>query len=178
MARWRLSTSHYLTVEGNEWEYNETDRASGKQLRKRLPVPMLLEINDPNCWNVTYRNPRGEVINGEIIVAYRTGTELSDDIIFTGTPTPDMIPLDDEAKDISASYEKTWKAAPDEEMSYGQKIVERNLDAMAEAKSKEQTVKIEGLSEIMTTMTEMMKMNQAMMANLIAAQSQPQPRRA
>jgi hypothetical protein len=170
MARWRLSTSHYLSVENNEWEYNETDRSSGKQIRTRLKVPLQLDIDDPNCWNVTFRNPRGEIIAGEVIVAHRTGAERADDIIFVGDPTPDMIPLDDEAKTISKSFEKRWGAAPNEDISYGQKMIEASQAEMARLKAESNVVKIEGMAEIMSAMTAMLQQNQQMMANLIQAQ--------
>lgn len=167
MARWRLSTSHYLSVENNEWEYNETDRSSGKQIRTRLKVPLQLDIDDPNCWNITYRNPRGEVVAGEVIVAHSGKEHLKDDILFVGDPTPDMIPIDDEAKAISKTFEKRWGAAPNEDISYGQKMIEASQDEMAKLKAEANVVKIEGMAEIIKSMTDMMAMNQQMMAQLL-----------
>jgi hypothetical protein len=168
MARWKLITSHYLAVENNYWEYVEIDRSSGKQLRKRLDVPLQLDIDDPTCWNVTYRNQRGEVIAGEVVVARRTGAEHADDIIFVGEPTPDMLPLDDEAKVITKSFEKKWKAAPDEERPYGQLLVEQHQTEMAKVQAEANVVKIEGMAEIIKTMTEMLGQNQALMNQIVA----------
>jgi len=167
MARWRLSTSHYLSVENNEWEYNETDRATGKQIRTRLKVPLQLDVDDPNCWNVQYRNPRGEVVAGEIIVARRTGEEHKDDIIFIGDPTPDMIPVDDEAKSVSATFAKRWGMAPNADMSFGQHVMESFQAEQARIQSEANVVKIEGMAEIMKTMTDMLAMNQKLMATLL-----------
>jgi hypothetical protein len=170
MARWRLSTSHYLSVENNEWEYNETDRSSGKQIRTRLKVPLQLDIDDPACWNVQYRNQRGEIVAGEIVVAHSNTEHKADDILFIGDPTPDMIPLDDEAKAISKTFEKRWGAAPNEDISYGQKMIEASQAEMAKVQAAANVVKIEGMAEIMKTMTDMLAMNQAMMAQMVANQ--------
>lgn len=172
MARWRLSTSHYLNVENNEWEYNETDRSSGKQIRTRLKVPLQLDIDDPSCWNVTFRNPRGEIFAGEIIVAHRTGEEHKDDIIFVGDPTPDMIPIDDEATALSKTFLKRWGAAPNEDISFGQRMIEASQEEMAKLKSQENVVKVEGMAEIMKAMTEMLAQNQALMAQLVAVKTE------
>jgi hypothetical protein len=168
MARWQLSTSHYLSVENNEWEYNETDRGTGKQLRTRIKVPLYLDINDQNCWNVQYRNPRGEVISGEVIVARRTGEEHKDDIIFVGDPTPDMIPLDDEAKAISETFSKRWGTAPNVDMSYGQHVIEGFQAEQARIQSEANIVKIEGMAEIMKTMSDMLAQNQQLIMALAA----------
>ena len=156
MARWKLLTAHYLAVENNFWEETETDRTSGKQLRKRHAVPMQLDINDPACWNIQHRNQRGEVVDGEIVVAHKTGAEKSGDIIFLGEPTPDMLPLDDEAKTISKGFEKKWKAAPDEDRPYGQLLVEQHQVEMAKVQAEANVVKIEGMGELLATMTQLM----------------------
>jgi len=171
MARWRLSTSHYLSVENNEWEYNETDRATGKQLRTRIKVPLQLDINDPNCWNVTFRNPRGEIVAGEVIVAHRTDASHADDIIFAGDPTPDMIPLDDEAKAVSAKFAKRWGTTPNEDISFGQKVIEGLQDEQAKAQAQANVVKIEGMAEIMKTMSDMLAQNQQLIMTLAATKT-------
>ena len=49
MARWKLMTSHYLNTPGEEWEYTENDRNTGRPRRIKFPVPRLLDINDPSC---------------------------------------------------------------------------------------------------------------------------------
>lgn len=172
MARWRLVASHYLTVEGTSWEQVEVDQMSGKQIRKRYPVPLQLSIDDPSLWNDNIiRNPRGEVLGGDIVVAYKDKAHAANDYLFTGKPTPDMFPLDDEAKEISAELETEWKMAPDAELSYGRRLVDRVQEEQAAIEAKESTVKIDGLSEILQTMNTMMQQNAALIATLTSAKA-------
>lgn len=96
MARWRLTAAHYLSVPGIEWEYRETDRGTGKQARMVLPVPLLLDPKDPTVCNR----------DGDCIVV--RGEAGRGEFQFLGEPTPDMEPLDDEAKAISAAQEPLW----------------------------------------------------------------------
>lgn len=98
--RWRLMTSHYLNVPGTEWEHNESDRTTGKAVRKLYKVPCLLDTNNPMDFN----HP------GEIIVAHAVDGARNDrkDIIFIGDPTPDMEPLNDEAEAITDSFKSKW----------------------------------------------------------------------
>lgn len=88
MARYRLREAHYLQVPGTEWEQKETDQASGRQVRKVYPVPLLLDPKNTADCNYP----------GEVIVANKPSREHPRDIIFTGPPTPDMEPLDEEAE--------------------------------------------------------------------------------
>jgi len=88
MARWKLMTGHYLhTPEATEWEHVETDQASGKQNRKRFIVPCYMEKDATVC----------------------QGPGMPGDIEFIGPPTPDMVPLDDEARKLNAEYEPVWR---------------------------------------------------------------------
>lgn len=96
--RWRLMTSHYLNVPGTEWEHNESDRTTGKAVRKLYPVPCLL---DP-------RNPQDCNRDGDCIVAHAGDHNVRSDIIFLGDPTPDMEPVNDEAQAISDSLQAKW----------------------------------------------------------------------
>lgn len=172
MARWKLVASHYLTIEGTWWEQVEVDQMSGKQIRKRYSVPLQLDIDDPSLWNDNIvRNPRGEVLGGDIVVAYKDKEHLTHDYIFTGNPTPDMFPLDDEAREISAEFEGTWKMAPSEELTYGRRLVDRVQEEQAAIEAKESTVKIEGLSEVLQSMSAMMQQNAAIIATLTSAKS-------
>ena len=100
MARWRLTDSHYLAVEGTEWEYKEQNRETGRQARKVYEVPMYLNPKDNADWNY----PRDEAI----IVSNKFDPAHPRDIVFRGTPTPDMEPLDDEAQAISDAERKNW----------------------------------------------------------------------
>lgn len=104
MARWRLTAKHYLRSPGIEWEYSESDRNSGRELRKRFEVPLFLDPENPNDW--TDRSEQW------VIVCYE-GKGKSRDITFLGEPTPDMEPLDDEAEEISDSLRHKW-------VNYGQ----------------------------------------------------------
>jgi hypothetical protein len=170
MARWKLTASHYLTVTGSAWEQTEVDQMTGRQIRHRYEVPMQLDIQDPVVWNGNIvRNPRGEILGGDIIVAYGDKEHDAKDYIFTGEPTPDMFPLDEEAKLISASFEDKWKARPDEDMQYGQKLIDALMVKRAEIESKESTVKIDGLPEVLATFGEMMKQNQELLMAITRA---------
>lgn len=97
MARWALRQKHYLKVEGTRWRYEETDRETGERNEQEFPVPRLL---DPD-------SPRDCRTAGQCVVAYK-GSEVRGDWVFTGPPTPDMEPLDDEAKALSAGWEPKW----------------------------------------------------------------------
>lgn len=179
MARWKLVSSHYLTVQGTFWEQVEVDQMTGKQVRKRYDVPLQLDIADTSLWNDNIiRNPRGEILGGDIVVAYADMEHKSSDYLFKGQPTPDMFPLDDEARAISEKYVEGWKAAPSEEVSYGRKLIERMEEHQANVDAKAQNVKIEGLDEILRSMAAMMEQNSALIATLASVNKPAVERRA
>lgn len=91
MAKWRLVTPHYLNNPEGEWEYKETDRNTGKQARKTFAVPLYMEEGTVVTNNIREVSPRDNIYH------------------FTGDPTPDMDPLDDEAEAISASFAGKWQ---------------------------------------------------------------------
>lgn len=98
--RWRLMTSHYLNVPGTEWEHNESDRTTGKAVRKLYPVPALLDPRNPNdC------NRDGDCVVAHAIEGLRNERQ---DVIFLGDPTPDMEPMNDEAEEISNGLKDKW----------------------------------------------------------------------
>lgn len=103
-ARWRLTNPHYLNVEtlpdgtDVEWESKETSRENGRTIRKTYKVPMLLTPTEPGDCNYP----------GEIIVANAHSVAYPQDIVFHGNPTPEMEPLNDEAKDISDGMRAKW----------------------------------------------------------------------
>ena len=99
MARWRLTTAHYLKVQGTEWEYQETSQMTGKIQRHRFPVPMMLDPKDASDWN--YRQD-------EMIVVCWEDKGLPKDYVFEGNPTADMEPLDDEAQAVTDSLKQSW----------------------------------------------------------------------
>jgi hypothetical protein len=88
MARYRLKGKHYLNVEGTDWEQVEVDLTTGKQVRKRYPVPTYLDPEDSSCHNYP----------GEVIVSSKASNAFPRDLIFKGLPSLDMEPLDDEAQ--------------------------------------------------------------------------------
>lgn len=115
MARWRLVQAHYLNgrppdLESVEWEYKETDRMTGREKRKRFIVPYYADADSIVCYE---------------------GKGQPTDIIFSGDPTPDMDPLDDEARAISAKYKDRWinpiEAFDVDRGSYSQNLLE-NLE--------------------------------------------------
>lgn len=127
MARWRLTQPHYLNVPDCFWEEKETDRMTQKQKRVNHPVPMHLDPNNEADWN--YKNGayfdgfQQKWEDGGIIVCHE-GKGQPRDIVFFGNPTPDMLPLDDEAKEISAKFD--WKDPINEfdaGLSYSEKML-------------------------------------------------------
>lgn len=131
MARWKLNTPHYLNVEGTEWEQTETPLHGGKQMRKRYTVPRLLDPKDPDCQNR----------DGEVVVCF-VGQGQRTDIEFQGPPTPDMEPLDDEARLISEEMQSQW-VHPIESLEgngYGGALIasfEAQIDALLKKKAAE-----------------------------------------
>lgn len=174
MARWKLTESHYLLVPEHYWEQMETDRDTGKQKRKKYPVPTHLNPKDPSDW--THRTgldvSRGGSVHadGDIVVSWAKGytferddgvkftckVESDDkrDHIFVGSPTPGMDPVDDEAKAISAQF--AWKDDPTKEVYFGMSYAERLVfDAITKEKNQDtvslQKVMAEALAAIAAT---------------------------
>jgi hypothetical protein len=174
MARWRLAAPHYLNVEGTSWEYKEVDRTSGRQKRTIFPVPLHLDPDNPSDWNIV----RGKD-DGEIVVADKESVAFPKDIIFVGNPTPDMVPLDDEAKAISAKMAPKWKH-PIESLTgtYADEMMKDLSAEMDEVRSKSGSTQVEGMTELLTAMTGMMKQNQEMMALLASRAKEPEPKAA
>ena len=173
MARWRLAAPHYLNVEGTSWEYKEVDRTSGRNKRTVFPVPLHLDPDNPSDWNIV----RGKD-DGEIVVADHETFENPRDIVFTGEPTPDMVPLDDEAKAISASMAPKWKH-PIESLSgtYADAMLKDMSVEMEAIREQGASAKVEGMTELLTAMTAMMKQNQDIMAALLHREVEPKAAR-
>lgn len=161
MARWRLAAPHYLNVPGTEWEYKEVDRTTGRQKKRTFPVPTHLDPDNPSDWNHIHGKD-----NGEIIVC-QPGKGQPNDLEFEGPPTPDMVPLDDEAKEISASFAKVWKH-PIESLSgsYGDELLKDMGNEMDKLRAEQNRPQVEGMSELLAAMTTMMKQNQELIAAL------------
>lgn len=164
MARWKLVVSHYLNCPDTEWEYNETDRITGRPKRTRFSVPRYLDINDPGCWTNSWGNK--DNADGEVIVCHEGKGEPRDQIFF-GDPTPDMIPVDDEARAISATFEQHWSYKPDTaEISYSQSLVDDLQAKRAEMEARPQQVEIAGLGDLVASIAAMAKQNQDLIASL------------
>lgn len=162
MARWKLTAPHYLVVDGVEWEYKEIDRTTGKEVRRRFQVPRLVDPNDPGDWTQKEYGLNGLVADGVVNVSNGNNPGPGD-IIFHGDPTPDMIPLDDEARAISDSFAGRWNH-PIESLSgtYADGLIDQFQIEMAKLQSTTKPAQIEGMSELLTAMGEMMKQNQAL----------------
>lgn len=159
MARWQLTEAHYLNVPGNETE----DRTKGDNSKKKLPAPMHLDPNDEKQWN--YREMIApQIMEGRIIVCHE-GKGEPKDIIFVGDPTPGMLPLDDEAKAISAKF--SWTPSPDldEANSFSHRLLLGLLTETAEAKQQAQASSTD-MSELMKGLADMMKMQTQLLAAL------------
>lgn len=160
MARWKLMAPHYMNlVNGADWEYVEN--SGGKHRRHRFLVPRMLNPNDPGDWNSRWgqRSSNNIVGNeeGEIIVAL-PGKGEGSDYEFLGDPTPDMMPIDDEARELSASFETRWSYRPDQaESSFSQSLVDGFREAMETSRQPE-TVKIEGLDAVLATLAQTQKL--------------------
>lgn len=104
--RWRLLAPHYINIaelpDGTkvEWEHKETNRESGRAVRKLYPVPMLLNPEDPIDCNYP----------GEIIVCHEVegAHVLRRDYVMSGPPTRDMEPLNEAAELESDKHRARW----------------------------------------------------------------------
>lgn len=160
MARWKLNGKHYLNVPGNKWEYTEIDRTTGKPVRKTFPVPTHLNPEEPSDWS------HKEI--GEIIVCF-VGKGQPRDIEFEGDPTPDMIPLNAEAEEISAQYEKLWggKAIDMPEKGYTEMLLSDLGNKLAEAQTAAASTMPKGMEDLLSTMKTLMEQNAAILAALV-----------
>jgi len=99
MARWKLLQPHYIVVPDTHWEYKETDQSTGRQGRKLFNVPRYLNPNDPS----DFTHPE----LGAIIVTNGNNPDPRD-LKFEGPPTPEMEPIDAEAKKITDAESPKW----------------------------------------------------------------------
>lgn len=173
MARWQLLQPHYLNIPGNVWEYIENDRITQKPKRTQFVVPRLLDPDDPTEWTHRQLNALGQPIEGTIVVAYE-GKNEPNDLIFIGEPTPDMKPLDDEAKKISTELAKTrWKTPVNETSDRGYadvvlRALETQMNKVAETAK---PASMDGMEQLLAAMTALTKQN----AELIGALAGNQP---
>ena len=159
MARWKILQPHYIrTVEANKWEYQETDRNTGRPIRTQFDVPRYINPLDPADWTNRWGNK--DNAEGEVILCL-PGKGLKGDIEFLGDPTPDMIPQDDEAIEISASYADRWKYRVDvgSDATFSQSLVDKFQIEMSAVQSKPaEPVQIKGLEELVAAIAEQSKL--------------------
>lgn len=107
MARWKLTTAHYLKITpGAEYELKEISQSTGKQVTKRYPVPAFFDPRDEADCNYP----------GEIIVSNKVDKAYPRDIVFSGPPTPYMDAIDADAEKITAEWQKKWDKHPIESL--------------------------------------------------------------
>lgn len=176
MARWKLMQPHYLNTPGTTWEYVENDRTTGKPIRRSFDVPTFLHPESPSDWN--YKD--GD--DGYIVVSNRQDNAFPRDYLFASDPTPDMEPLDDEARAISASLADKWKhpieGLPSNSGGYSQSLLDGLQGQLADAQTKATEAQAEGMRDILATMAAMMKQNQELIATLAAGRVPESARRA
>ena len=174
MARWKLTASHYIqTDQETEWEYTEVDRTNGRPKRHKFRVPTFLDINDPVCWTERIMGMDGKPVEGYINVSDGNNPGAGD-VIFKGDPTPDMLPLDDEARAISDTFKEHWRfnVTEQEPGTFAQDLVD-NLQrqlAAAQIATKPAEVQVPGLAEFMKTMAEIQAQNAAILAQVVQNQ--------
>jgi len=157
MARWKLLNPHYLNcVDPTLWEYQETSRTTGKVIRKQFHVPRYIDPQDPGDWTKSWGS--GNDREGEVIVC-QPGKGEDRDIEFLGDPTPDMVPVDDEARAISAKFSEHWRfKAEAGETTFSQSLIDKFETEMGEIQSRPAAVEIAGLADLVAAMTKQSEM--------------------
>lgn len=164
MARWRLTEPHYLNVPGTKWEHTTTDRSSGRPIKKTFDVPLFLHPEDPYDWTHDKKD------DGYIVVCHE-GKGGPGDITFIGNPTPGMLPLDDEAREISAQFSSKWTPTQgtddiSQSNSFQQKLLNGLIDQMSAVQTASQQP-IAGMEKFMEMMMGVMQQNQQILAALV-----------
>jgi hypothetical protein len=179
MARWKLNGKHYLNVPGAEWEYKEQDLQTQEEVRHRMAVPRWLDPDDPK----TRRNAAGDVI-----VCYEGSKQAPTDYIFVGTCTPDMVPMDEEAEELSAIEAKRGQH-PIETLagngSYQEDILNRFMDMLVAAQAKQATapntslqgVSPEAFASLQADVQALIEQNAALQAQLLEKAEPSEARR-
>ena len=164
MARWKLTEPHYLNVPSSRWEQISTDPRTGKPVRKMYKVPMHLDPRVEDDWNYEING-----MDGEIHVCY-AGKGLPHDIVFEGNPTPGMVPLDDEAAEITSRFDWTPTQGTDEESQragFYARLGDSLIDKMTELKAAQATApQNSGVEKLMEAIAAMMQQNQQIMQML------------
>lgn len=167
MARWRLMESAYLNVEGDrkaEWEYKEISRQNGREIKKKFSVPTLLDPKSADDW--THRESPFE---DGIIVLSNGNNPHPKDIIYKGPLFPAMEPIDDEARELSAAYNKTIVQIDGrDDATYSERLLDKFIEQLADAQATAtQQSGTKGFDDVLKSMTEMMAQNQKILATLV-----------
>jgi hypothetical protein len=169
MARWKLTEPHYLNVPGTEWEQVTTDRTTQRPIRRKYKVPLFLDPRIETDWN--YRD-RLNPMDGEIHVCY-ADRGLPHDIVFEGDPTPGMLPLDDEAREISAKF--SWQPTQGlddqaQEASNQSRILNSLIKQLADATVAGQSAPA-GFDKFMEAMASMMSQQTKLLEAILTKQA-------
>lgn len=164
MARWQLTEPHYLNTLDTKWEFETKSRTTGRSERKQFRVPTHLDPNiETDC---NYQERIGNnMVDAKIIVCWEGKGELKD-IIFEGPPTPGMLPLDDEAKEISAKFDWIPTAGLDENSQFNSFAQKKLMEFTEQLKDTVKSPAIEGMAEFMKTMAQMMQTQTQILAKL------------
>lgn len=161
MARWKLMEPHYLDVPGTEWEYMEHSPA-GKRVRKVFPVPMHLD-------------PRG--MSKDLVVC-QPGKGQPGDVEYLGPPTPGMLPIDDEAKKISAGFAAQWKHPIENAAKpFSQSLIDNFESEMSKRLAEQAATPVatpindERLDKLMKMVEQLVQLNMHQTAELAAARA-------
>jgi hypothetical protein len=170
LARWLLTEPHYIKVLDCFWEQTETDRVTGRQKKKKYPVPMHL---DPKCaqdWNNKPGSSSGHISRGGnswdegFITVCQEGKGEAHDYVFVGDPTPGMEPIDDEARAISGKFD--WGNVADPFYGSEMTFAERMIFKMQDEAKAQQPAQNEALNETLTMLAQVMAQNTALLAKL------------
>jgi hypothetical protein len=165
MARWKLTEPHYLSVPSERWEHTTNDARTGKPVRKMYKVPKHLDPRIEDDWNVRING-----MDGEIHVCYE-GKGFPTDIVFEGNPTPGMLPLDEEARDISAQFSWTPTEGIDEESqrkSFYARLSDTMINQLTDLKATTaMTPQTQGLDKLLEAMAALMAQNQQILTMLL-----------
>jgi hypothetical protein len=128
-------------------------------------VPKHLDPRIEDDWNVRING-----MDGEIHVCYE-GKGLPTDIVFEGNPTPGMLPLDEEARDISAQFSWTPTEGIDEESqrkSFYARLSDTMINQLTDLKATTaMTPQTQGLDKLLEAMAALMAQNQQILTMLL-----------
>lgn len=162
MARFEIISKHYLNV-GDEWEQVEMQLGKGgKQARHRFKVCTFLDPEDASCHNYP----------GQIIVATEASAAHPRDLIFSGKPNREMIPLDPEAEAMLAALPQpinpmSEAAFPTVSLPQAQPAANAELESLRAL-----------IGEMQAGFVELKKQNLDLQNQLDAVQSSPPPAKA